>query len=250
MKRIVADKFIMLGDFHIQNPYVKNEQNLNFEFDENNKLKMNCSMSIFQRLFNQDRLIVSYLLHQYRMNKQISSFINKSIYSDSLFDWKTEDECLPMNSKFIYPSIVYPFLRYVCYSKPWVALINTSHLSKIMQDLSSSCINTTIVNLVVDVLQTVEIINPDEITVINNAKDVEHEEILKSKGITNWKVIDNLYDAENNIVIWNIVVNSKQDSSINNLLRMCAAFGKAIKKRIIIFNNKDILFENSNTRRN
>ena len=26
MKRIVADKFIMLGDFHFQNPYVKNEQ--------------------------------------------------------------------------------------------------------------------------------------------------------------------------------------------------------------------------------
>ena len=233
----VADKFIMLGDFYILNPNVKNEKNLNFVFDENEKLKMNYSRSLFQRLFNQDHSRVTILPHQYRMNKQIMSFVSSSLYSDSLLSGIENDELIHMNSDFNYSSIAYPFLRYACYPKPWVALINTSNLVKIMQDFSSSCINAIILNLVIEILLTTEVIIPDDITVISNLASTDQDEILNMKGVTNYKTIDNLYDAENSIIICNIITPAnQQDIHVNNLFRMWAAFGKATKNKDILLN--------------
>jgi hypothetical protein len=62
---LISNKFIMFGDYYILNPTVKSTDNID----------KNYSMSLFQRLFNQNTLEATWLTAQYRMNIDILNVV-------------------------------------------------------------------------------------------------------------------------------------------------------------------------------
>ncbi|CAI2368332.1 unnamed protein product [Moneuplotes crassus] len=221
---LVAQKFIMFGDYHVEGPETWGED----------QLEVNFSMSLFQRLFNQYYSCATILNQQYQGNEQINEFLNKEFYFDSLrIEESLKTENLLYNKDFNYGLIQVDFLQYALYPQPAIAFIGIDNLLTQHPECQPDALNSGILSMILHSFITKDLCSPEKISVISSAPSDSISTLLTSLDITSYATLQDLPAPRNDLLILLISpCDEPQEAKI--LRKILPLFGKAIKKLIII----------------
>eukprot|EP00347_Sterkiella_histriomuscorum_P013745 403363527 len=229
---LMADKFVMIGDYYILNPYVKNHE----------AEKRGMSISLFRKLCEKHPYETVILKKQYRMCDNICSLINSIAYKGLIKHSSPgiQEGMLTFNPEFDILTNQLPWLKELKVPDRKVVFINTDNLlNKALQKQLNQMKNrnfyeSAIIHAIVENFIGSGI-SRKNMAIITPFLD---QQVLIQKQLQNFKVkvfnLDKIQGLQKEIIIISCVQHNRKQSILKDIKRLYLSFTHAKTKLIIV----------------